>query len=29
MRKPLDRDKEKKHVRENGKNFNVFPEDVF
>ena len=29
MRKPLDRDKEKKHVREDGKNFKVFPEDVF
>jgi hypothetical protein len=28
MRKPLDRDKEKKHVRENGKEFKVFPEHV-
>ena len=29
MRKPMDRDKDKKHVRKNGKDFKVFPEDVF
>lgn len=29
MRKPLNRDKDKKHIRENGASFNVFPEDVF
>lgn len=29
MRKPLDRDKKKEHVRDNGKDFHVFPEDVF
>lgn len=29
MRKPLDRDKERKHVRENGEEFRVSPEDVY
>ena len=29
MRKPLSRDKEKKHVRSDGMNHKVFPEDVF
>ncbi|EXJ88274.1 hypothetical protein A1O1_05204 [Capronia coronata CBS 617.96] len=29
MRKPLDRDKDRKHVRENGASFKVDPEDVF
>ena len=29
MRKPLDRDKERKHVRENGEEFRVNPEDVY
>ncbi|KAF2192756.1 n-acetyltransferas-like protein [Zopfia rhizophila CBS 207.26] len=29
MRKPLSRDKNKKHVRENGENFKVRPEDVW
>ncbi|RMZ81190.1 hypothetical protein DV737_g2673, partial [Chaetothyriales sp. CBS 132003] len=29
MRKSLDRDKNKTHVRDNGKDFKVFPEDVF
>ena len=29
MRKPLDRDKKREHVRENGHDFAVFPEDVF
>lgn len=29
MRKPLDRDKKKEHVRDNGKDFHVFPDDVF
>ena len=28
MRKPLDRDKERKHIRENGEGFRVNPEDV-
>lgn len=28
MRKPLDRDKEREHIRENGENFRVNPEDV-
>ncbi|KAI9740990.1 MAG: hypothetical protein M1834_002701 [Cirrosporium novae-zelandiae] len=28
MRKPLDRDKDHKHIRENGENFRVNPEDV-
>lgn len=29
MRLSLDRDKDRKHVRENGKDFKVMPEDVF
>ena len=29
MRKPLSRDKEKKHVRSDGMDHKVFPEDVF
>lgn len=29
MRVSLDRDKDQKHVRENGKDFKVMPEDVF
>jgi N-terminal acetyltransferase B complex catalytic subunit len=29
MRKPLRRDKERKHVRENGERFEVMPEDVW
>ena len=29
MRKPLSRDKDKKHVRSNGLDFKVFPEDTF
>ncbi|KFY86754.1 hypothetical protein V500_07419 [Pseudogymnoascus sp. VKM F-4518 (FW-2643)] len=29
MRKPLKRDKDRKHVRENGENFEVHPEDVW
>ncbi len=29
MRKPLQRDKERKHVRANGMDFKVFPDDVF
>ena len=29
MRKPLDRDKDKKHVRENGMDFKVFPDDIY
>lgn len=29
MRKPLDRDKERKHVRENGAEFRVSPDDVY
>lgn len=29
MRKPLDRDVKKEHIRANGTDFKVFPEDVF
>lgn len=29
MRKPLDRDKDRKYVRENGEEFTVSPEDVY
>ena len=29
MRKPLDRDKERKHIREGGEDFRVSAEDVF
>jgi N-terminal acetyltransferase B complex catalytic subunit len=29
MRKPLARDKAKKHIRENGEDFRVSPEDVW
>lgn len=29
MRKPLKRDKDRKHVRENGESFEVHPEDVW
>ena len=29
MRKPLKRDKKKEHVRENGENFRVEPEDLW
>jgi N-terminal acetyltransferase B complex catalytic subunit len=29
MRKPLARDKTKKHIRENGENFRVSPDDVW
>ncbi|KIV85376.1 hypothetical protein PV11_01076 [Exophiala sideris] len=29
MRKPLDRDKDQQHVRENGESFKVDPDDVF
>lgn len=29
MRKPLSRDKDLKHVRENGEDFLVSPEDVY
>ena len=29
MRKPLDRDRERRHVRENGEDFRVNPEDVY
>ncbi len=29
MRKPLDRDKERKHVRQNGEELRVSPEDVY
>jgi N-terminal acetyltransferase B complex catalytic subunit len=29
MRKPLDRDQKKEHIRDNGTEFKVFPEDVF
>ena len=29
MRKPLKRDKRREHIRENGENFRVQPEDVY
>jgi len=29
MRKPLRRDKDKKHIRENGEQFEVDPQDVW
>ena len=29
MRKPLSRDKDRKHVRENGENFTILPEDMW
>ena len=29
MRKPLKRDKDRKHIRKNGENFEVDPNDVF
>lgn len=29
MRKPLSRDKKKQHIRENGENFRINPEDLF
>ena len=29
MRKPLSRDKKKQHVRKNGENFRVKPEDLY
>jgi len=29
MRKPLRRDKKKQHVRKNGENFRIDPEDLY
>jgi N-terminal acetyltransferase B complex catalytic subunit len=29
MRKPMSRDKKREHVRENGENYTVNPEDIY
>ena len=29
MRKPMKRDKNRKHIRENGESFNISPEDIY
>ena len=29
MRKPLARDKKREHIRENGEDFTILPEDIY